>query len=190
MINTSGLSPLQSTPPTKSCIEDFTSLTALYEDIAQHLFFSPAAAQSTRGDTGPAGPKGDDGDKGDKGDKGDTGEQGPSNYTAWIALGNTGTEQDFFDTLKGDKGDTPTISDAKQVNIANGAAFSDVQGKIGMSVLTVTYDDSTGDPQTMVPPALVGVGPTIDLLNGYVRVYFTTPPTDGNYKLVSSFFAS
>lgn len=48
-------------------------------------------------------PAGKQGGKGDPGDKGDPGE---SAYQVWLDLGNTGTEQDFFKALKGDKGDT------------------------------------------------------------------------------------
>ena len=35
-----------------------------------------------------------------KGDKGDTGETGDSAYETWIKLGNTGSEDDFIDSLK------------------------------------------------------------------------------------------
>ena len=60
------------------------------------------------------------GPKGDKGDKGDTGEQGPagnngqdgqngadgkSAYQSWLDLGNVGTEDDFINSIKGDKGE-------------------------------------------------------------------------------------
>lgn len=62
-----------------------------------------------------AGPKGETGPKGDKGDRGDTGERGPagkdglnghdgkdgkSAYQIWLDLGNTGSEQDFINSLK------------------------------------------------------------------------------------------
>ena len=63
-----------------------------------------------QGETGPQGPQGDQGDKGDKGDKGDQGETGPqgpqgedgkSAYQIWLENGNTGTEEDFLNWLKG-----------------------------------------------------------------------------------------
>lgn len=38
--------------------------------------------------------------KGDKGDKGDKGLEGKSAYDVWIANGNTGTEEDFLNSLK------------------------------------------------------------------------------------------
>ena len=85
-----------------------------------------------KGDTGPAGPKGDTGETGPKGDKGDTGEAGPqgpkgdtgeagpkgdtgedgvdgvdgkSAYQIWLDNGNTGSINDFLESLKGPKGD-------------------------------------------------------------------------------------
>lgn len=73
---------------------------------------------------GPVGPQGPKGEKGDKGDKGDTGERGAdgkdgingtngrdgvdgkngqdgkSAYQIWLDLGNSGSEQDFINSLK------------------------------------------------------------------------------------------
>lgn len=54
------------------------------------------------------------GAKGDDGDDGDAGEDGISAYQVWLNLGNTGTEQDFIDSLqgaKGDDGDDGTVPD-------------------------------------------------------------------------------
>lgn len=41
------------------------------------------------------------GDKGDDGDAGDDGADGLSAYEIWLSLGNTGTEEDFFNALGG-----------------------------------------------------------------------------------------
>ena len=84
----------------------------------------PVGPQGPKGERGEVGPKGDKGDtglqgeKGDKGDKGDTGERGAdgkdgtngidgkngqdgkSAYQIWLDLGNSGTEQDFINSLK------------------------------------------------------------------------------------------
>ncbi len=64
---------------------------------------------------GPKGDQGEPGSKGDKGDRGDTGERGPagrdglnghdgkdgkSAYQIWLDLGNSGSEQDFINSLK------------------------------------------------------------------------------------------
>lgn len=82
----------------------------------------PKGDKGDKGDTGkgeqgiqgPVGPKGADGVKGDKGDpgkngepgpKGDPGDTGKSAYQIWLDEGNTGTEEDFLNYLKGSKGD-------------------------------------------------------------------------------------
>ena len=75
-----------------------------------------------QGPVGPQGPKGERGEVGPKGEKGDTGERGAdgkdgtngvdgkngqdgkSAYQIWLDLGNSGSEQDFIDSLKA-KGD-------------------------------------------------------------------------------------
>lgn len=59
--------------------------------------------QGPQGDAGPTGVQGQKGDKGDNGDNGDTGqagEPGKSAYQTWLGLGNSGSEQDFIDSLK------------------------------------------------------------------------------------------
>lgn len=84
----------------------------------------PVGPQGPKGERGEVGPKGEKGDtglqgsKGDKGDKGDTGERGAdgkdgtngidgkngqdgkSAYQIWLDLGNSGSEQDFINSLK------------------------------------------------------------------------------------------
>lgn len=72
-------------------------------------------AESGRAGVPVVGPQGEPGPKGDKGDPGPTGEIGPagkdglnghdgkdgkSAYQTWLDLGNTGSEQDFIDSLK------------------------------------------------------------------------------------------
>lgn len=78
----------------------------------------PPGQKGEKGDPGPAGrdgvdgsqgPKGEKGEKGDvgpqgdpgpKGDTGPTGQDGKSAYQIWLDLGNTGSEQDFIESLK------------------------------------------------------------------------------------------
>ena len=64
---------------------------------------------SLEGPQGPTGPAGTDGNDGAVGSTGDQGPQGPtgadgqdglSAYEIWLAQGNTGTEQDFLDSLQ------------------------------------------------------------------------------------------
>lgn len=67
--------------------------------------------QGPKGDTGATGtqgPKGDTGPKGEQGADGEPGKNGidgKSAYQIWLDLGNSGTEQDFINSLKGPKGD-------------------------------------------------------------------------------------
>ena len=51
------------------------------------------------------GAKGDRGEKGDQGQRGETGQRGMSAYEIWLKAGNIGTEADFLESLKGEKGD-------------------------------------------------------------------------------------
>ena len=75
----------------------------------------PQGPKGERGEVGPKGEKGDTGLQGEKGDKGDTGERGTdgrdgidgkngqdgkSAYQIWLDLGNSGSEQDFINSLK------------------------------------------------------------------------------------------
>lgn len=63
----------------------------------------PQGPKGERGEVGPKGEKGDTGLQGEKGDKGDTGERGvdgKSAYQVWLELGNSGSEQDFINSLK------------------------------------------------------------------------------------------
>jgi hypothetical protein len=59
------------------------------------------------GPTGPTGPQGEIGPLGQNGDDGADGiegQEGLSAYDIWISLGNTGTEQEFLDSLIGPEG--------------------------------------------------------------------------------------
>lgn len=51
------------------------------------------------------GEKGIQGEKGNKGDTGAKGSDGKSAYQIWLSLGNSGTETDFINSIKGEKGD-------------------------------------------------------------------------------------
>ena len=89
----------------------------------------PAGPQGEQGDVGQTGPAGADGVAGPQGEQGPAGAQGEqgsqgipgiggegsvgadgqdglSAYEVWINLGNTGTEQEFMDSLVGEQGET------------------------------------------------------------------------------------
>ena len=191
MTNTSGLSPLQSTPPTKSCLADFATLTDLYADIAAHMFFSPAAAQATKGDTGATGATGADGATGPAGPTGPDGAVGPSNYDIWLAAGNTGTLEQFMLTLTGPAGPAPTPTVAQKAPLPPGATFTDIQGTVGSHFFSLEYADPalTLNPSAMVPPNFPAISSIINLNNGFSRVYLTIATGNPNFVLVSSKFS-
>ena len=67
--------------------------------------------QGPKGDTGERGPQGfpgkdgSDGKDGAQGPAGANGKDGQSTYQLWLSKGNTGSEEDFLNSLKGAKGD-------------------------------------------------------------------------------------
>lgn len=54
------------------------------------------------------------------------GAPGLSAYEVWLALGNEGTEQDYLDSLKGEKGDAWTIGAGDKSSATDAGAFGDV----------------------------------------------------------------
>jgi hypothetical protein len=67
----------------------------------------PQGLQGIQGLTGPQGiqgPQGATGGDGPQGIAGNNGADGDSAYDIWLALGNTGTQQDFIDSLTGPQG--------------------------------------------------------------------------------------
>lgn len=66
--------------------------------------------QGVKGDKGDTGERGLQGAKGDTGATGKTGASGKSAYEVWLSVGNSGTETDFLNSLKGEKGDTGSAS--------------------------------------------------------------------------------
>jgi len=63
-----------------------------------------AVLQGPRGDKGDTGPQGLQGLPGTDGVDGTDGLNGKSAYEIWLDQGNSGTEQDFLDSLKGEQG--------------------------------------------------------------------------------------
>ena len=83
----------------------------------------PAGPQGLQGEQGPAGPVGPTGPQGTQGIAGTVGTDGTnglSAYEIWLSLGNTGTEQDFIDSLTGPQGETgPLITGAESQTLYN-----------------------------------------------------------------------
>ena len=97
----------------------------------------PAGPQGEQGDVGQTGPAGDDGIAGPQGEQGPAGAQGEQGaqgipgiggegsvgadgqdgltaYEVWINLGNTGTEQEFIDSLVGPQGETGLLAEGTE----------------------------------------------------------------------------
>ena len=76
--------------------------------------------QGEQGPAGPAGPTGPQGPQGVAGTEGTDGTNGLSAYETWLNLGNSGTEQDFIDSLTGPQGETgPLITGAESQTLYN-----------------------------------------------------------------------
>jgi hypothetical protein len=77
--------------------------------------------------------KGDKGDNGQNGAPGKDGADGQSAYALWVALGNSGTEQDFINSLKGKDGQNGT-------NGQNGSNGTDGKDGVGIAKTEITVD--------------------------------------------------
>lgn len=89
---------------------------------------------SVDSDSLPPGVTGPTGSTGEKGDTGDTGPSGDSAYQIWLDQGNTGSEQDFLDSLvgptgptgsTGEKGDTGNTGPAGTYTAGTGIDITD-----------------------------------------------------------------
>ena len=111
---------------------------------------------SIKGEKGEKGDKGDTGAQGEKGDKGDTGADGKSAYEIWLEQGNTGSEEDFLDWLKGiTPGEENKLSfktleikdDSANLTVSNATkefSFKDEIAVSGSSQYIVAYDQYGG----------------------------------------------
>lgn len=97
-----------------------------------------------KGETGATGKTGATGETGKAGRDGTNGKDGKSAYQIWLDLGNTGTEQDFINALKGAKGDTG----------ANGQNGQD--GRDGEINLTLSTSTPTTNEDGTIPTTYVG----------------------------------
>lgn len=84
----------------------------------------PRGKQGPKGNTGTGvavpGPQGIQGPAGEQGPKGDIGSTGLSAYQIWLGQGNTGTQQDFLDSLKGTNGGFPNVSIGTTTTLPSG----------------------------------------------------------------------
>lgn len=138
----------------------------------------PQGEQGLAGPAGPTGPRGLPGDPGNDGLDGSDGNDGLSAYETWLSLGNSGTEQDFIDSLTGpsgngidattDNGDgtiTFDYTDGTSFTTSNltgpsGASSSGSQvvitdvsnvGNLNLENGTIVYDKSNGSVYLYTP---------------------------------------
>ncbi|QCQ04150.1 collagen-like protein [Ligilactobacillus animalis] len=90
-----------------STLNDITGTTLstitieqLRKEIAESGRDGVDGSQGPKGEKGEKGDVGPQGDPGPKGDTGPAGQDGKSAYQIWLDLGNTGSEQDFIESLK------------------------------------------------------------------------------------------
>ena len=85
----------------------------------------PAGATGVAGPTGPPGSQGAPGNDGIDGENGMDGEDGLSAYEVWINAGNTGTEQEFLDSLTGPQGGVTIITVGPGLNLTGSGNNAD-----------------------------------------------------------------
>ena len=86
-----------------------------------------------KGDIGPTGPTGPTGANGKDGKDGKDGIDGKSAYESWLDAGNTGTEEDFINSLKGEKGDTPDLTDYAKIEYVDNSISHAIADALGGS---------------------------------------------------------
>ena len=104
--------------------------------------------QGLQGETGPAGPQGATGGDGPQGIAGNDGADGDSAYDIWLSLGNTGTQQDFIDSLTGPAGEDgsagnttsvynvdPTCENAQQLDVGS-MVYNSVNSSGSLHIVT------------------------------------------------------
>ena len=79
----------------------------------------PQGLQGEQGPAGPAGPTGPQGPQGIAGTEGTDGTNGLSAYETWLNLGNSGTEQDFIDSLTGPQGEQGVNGSDGNISLGN-----------------------------------------------------------------------
>lgn len=113
---------------------------------------------------------------------GETGPQGLSAYQVWLAEGNTGTEQDYLDSLVGADGDSAYQVWLSQGNTGTESDYlASLQGDPGTSLTAVQNPDQSitvfqdGVPVGTLPPGEDGTNGTnvtaVDNLDGTITVF-------------------
>lgn len=87
---------------------------------------------------------GTEGPQGEVGEPGVSGEEGPSAYEIWLDLGNTGTEQEFIDSLKGADGeDGDDFAFELPDGVENGDYLQWIWNGTSWDITVITPDDTS-----------------------------------------------
>lgn len=128
------------------------------------------------------------------GPKGDPGEEGMSAYEVWLGLGNTGTEQDFIDSLKGLDGEPgqdgnnffDEMVPSTVIILSTEDSFTIPDGYIGkITGSLLRYND-----RFKGPAAAIGSGGAVVSINGinYIMEMTTLDSGDYNFSVVQGDF--
>jgi hypothetical protein len=119
-----------------------------------------------------------------KGPKGDTGNPGKSAYQIWLDEGNSGTEQDFINSLKGQEGNTPFINAEGYWQIGNTITNVKAEGPKGDSITITDVDQATkpGDDSIIT----FSDGSTLSIYNGPQGPEGPVGPTGPAYTLTQT----
>ena len=125
---------------------DITGQCNAFEALSlQQLTAVPFALYAPgAGTEGPQGEVGDPGEDGEDGEPGVSGEEGPSAYEIWLDLGNTGTEQEFIDSLKGADGeDGDDFAFELPDGVENGDYLQWIWNGTSWDITVITPDDTS-----------------------------------------------
>ena len=108
------------------------------------LYAPGAGTEGPQGEAGEPGEDGEAGEDGEDGEAGVSGEEGPSAYEIWLDLGNTGTEQEFIDSLKGADGeDGDDFAFELPDGVENGDYLQWIWNGTSWDITVITPDDTS-----------------------------------------------
>ena len=144
--------------------------------------------QGTQGTQGPQGPQGPAGADGPQGIAGNDGADGDSAYDIWLSLGNTGTQQDFIDSLTGPQGEAGESSTSiGSVPMLNSNEIDNLNPSFGDMVFdteSLTLKIFLQTPVTSVTPQKISINSSNDYyinLNGDDKYYYSGQITNDCY---------
>ena len=144
--------------------------------------------QGDQGPQGTQGPTGATGGEGPQGIAGNDGAHGDSAYDIWLALGNTGTQQDFIDSLTGPQGEAGESSTSiGSVPMLNSNEIDNLNPSFGDMVFdteSLTLKIFLQTPVTSVTPQKISINSSNDYyinLNGDDKYYYSGQITNDCY---------